>query len=81
MLIGISAQNSVGMRSIELQEMYLNYACIALNAVKLKGLQVGGRSGGDVAFFQQIDLIKRIGAMLMHYGAGGIQSLYEDLEG
>ena len=80
MLIGISAQNSVGMRSIEL-EMYLNYACIALNAVKLKGLQVGGRSGGDVAFFQQIDLIKRIGAMLMHYGAGGIQSLYEDLEG
>jgi hypothetical protein len=61
MLIGISAQNSVGMRSIELQEMYLNYACIALNAVKLKGLQVGGGAAEMLLFSNKSILSKELG--------------------
>jgi hypothetical protein len=76
--MGISSQSRTGQRSKEIQEMYMNFAAIAFNTVKMKKWLVRGRSSGDVRFYEQIESVKRYGAMLLLHED---KCLYDFLEG
>lgn len=73
-----------GKKSLELAEMQMDYARMSYNDTRLNGWLVRGRVSGDVRHFQQIELMRRSGAMVLrgHFDNGTLhKSLFAAIEG
>ena len=64
--LGIAANTRGGKRCVEQAEMQLDYCRISKNSVLLNKMSVRGRGSGDVRYYEQVEAIKRMAAVIFN---------------
>ena len=81
--MGLATCTRATLRSLELQEMNMEYSRVNHNTVLINGWKTKGQASRDTRFMQNAEAVSRIGALILqgHFGEQADQSEFQAIEG